>query len=190
MTAAHNPSTSRVLVLLAQGAEEMEVTIVVDVLRRAGLSVVLAGIDGEGPVECSRGLRLVPDCALAAVHDPFDLVVLPGGAGGAERLAASRAVGRLLVEQQQAGRPIAAICAAPIALVRHGIGGGRSLTSHPSVRAQVEKHGGYREANVVEDGGLITSRGPGTAFEFALALVARLCGRDAAERLRAPMMLA
>jgi protein DJ-1 len=179
-----------VLVLLARGAEEMEVTIVVDVLRRAGLSVVLAGVDGDAPVECSRGLRLVPDCGIDAARGPFDLVVLPGGAGGAERLAGSSTVGRLLAEQEAAGRPIAAICAAPIALARHGVGGGRALTSHPSVRAQVEEHGSYREASVVEDDGLITSRGPGTAFEFALALVARLCGSGAAERLRAPMMLA
>ena len=179
----------RVLVLLAAGAEEMEVVIAVDVLRRAGIEVLVAGVEGAQTVECSRGVRIVPDLGLAAVTGAFDLVLLPGGMGGTERLCASSAVADVLRNQQAADRPIAAICAAPLALVAHGIAVGRSLTSHPAVRERVAGHGTYLEEAVVEDGGLITSRGPGTAFEFALALVARLCGAEQAEQLRAPMML-
>lgn len=132
----------------------------------------------------------MPDVALADVAElRFEAVVLPGGMGGAERLAASRPVGEVLRAQQQAGRLIAAICAAPIALVRHGIGEGRAMTSHPSVREPVAGHGRYREQDVVVDGDLITSRGPGTAFDFALAIAARLRGDEVAGALRAPMML-
>ncbi|MEM7200377.1 MAG: DJ-1 family glyoxalase III [Planctomycetota bacterium] len=182
---------SRVLLLLAEGAEEMEVTITVDVLRRAGVNVVIAGVDSAEPVECSRGVRIVPDVALAAIQaEAFDLVVLPGGAGGTDRLCGSAQVGRLLAAQQRAGRPIAAICAAPRALVRHGIADGLPLTSHPSVRDEVAGHGEYSEDAVVRTPQLITSRGPGTSFEFALTLVERLCGAAAAQELRGPMMLA
>lgn len=183
-------ATPRVLVLLAEGAEEMEVTITVDVLRRAEIEVVLAGVEGMDPVTCSRGLRIVPDAALAEVAGEFDMVVLPGGLGGTEKLSASAEVGRVLRAQSSAGRAIGAICAAPLALVRHAVAGGRALTSHPSVREAVAVHGDYREDAVVEDGDLLTSRGPGTTFEFALAIAARLRGAEIADALRAPMVLA
>lgn len=179
----------RVLLLLAEGAEEMEVTITVDVLRRGGIDVVVAGVDGSGAVTCSRGVRILPDVALAAAGGAFDLVVLPGGAGGTERLSASTEVGCVLREQERAGRCIAAICAAPAALARHGVGAGRTMTSHPSVRAIVAAHGRYSEDTVVEDGELITSRGPGTAFAFALRIVARLRGEAQVDAVAAPMLL-
>lgn len=182
-------STPRGLVLLAEGAEEMETTITVDVLRRGEVEVVLAGLEGADPVTCSRGVRLVPDRALSEVEGEFDVIALPGGAGGAERLAEAAAVGRLLRAQEAAGRTIAAICAAPIALVAHGVCAGRRLTSHPSVRERVASHGIYVEDPVVEDGPLVTSRGPGTAFAFALALVRRLSGSERAAAVRQPMML-
>jgi protein DJ-1 len=183
-------STPRALVLLADGAEEIEVTVTVDVLRRGEIDVVVAGVDGPDTVACSRGVRLTPDCSLAEVRGPFDVVVLPGGLGGTERLCSSTDVGKVLTEQEAAGRDIAAICAAPLALVHHRVCAGREFTSHPSVRADVEGYGYYREDRVVEDEGLITSRGPGTAFEFALALVAKLAGRERADSLRGPMLLA
>ena len=182
----------RALVLLAPGAEEMEVVIVTDVLRRGGIEVVLAGLDGMGPFVCSRGLTLVPDEELTVSlveREIFDLVVLPGGLGGAEALAGSGLVGRLLHGQHQSGRLVAAICAAPLALVRHGLFAGEPMTSHLSVRDQVSGHGVWTAARVVETDGLITSMGPGTAFEFSLALVGNLCGPAVAESLRAPMVL-
>lgn len=181
----------RALVILAPGAEEMEVTIVVDVLRRADVAVVLAGLDGVDPVTCSRGVRILPDAALAraAAEGPFDLIVLPGGSEGARRLAESKEVGRLLREQEEAKRAIGAICAAPVALIAHNVGAGRAMTCHPSVRDQVAGHALLRTSTVVEDGKLITSRGPGTSFDFALALVTELVGPKMAQELRKPMLL-
>ena len=179
----------RVLVLLAAGAEEMETVITVDVLRRGGLEVTLAGVEGAGPVTCSRGVKLVPDCALDQAAGPFDLIALPGGAQGAEALAASPKVQALLREQDRRGGFIAAICAAAIALVAAGVGRGRKLTSHPVVKDRVAGFGQYQEARVVQDGNLITSRGPGTAFEFALKLIEVLAGRELAEKVAAPMIL-
>ncbi len=179
----------RVLVVLAQGAEEMEAVITIDVLRRAGIDVTAAGLDGAGPLTCSRGVKLVPDCALAAVHAPFDLIVLPGGSEGTERLAKSAALGRLLHEQEHERRDIAAICAAPTALAAHGIGKGKRMTAYPGCEAKLAGHARYENAVVIADGHVITSRGPGTAVEFALALVERLAGRDKAEATRKQLVL-
>lgn len=179
----------RVLVPLAAGAEEMETVIIVDVLRRAGLEVVLAGLDGRDPVLCSRNVKLLPDCALAEAQGPFDAIVLPGGAKGAENLAASTAVQDLLRRHSAEGKIVGAICAAPIALAAAGVGKGRALTSHPSVKDKLNAFASYQEERVVRDGKLVTSRGPGTAFEFALALIEDLLGREAAEKVAGPMLL-
>ena len=179
----------RALVILATGAEEMETVIAVDVLRRAGIEVTLAGLDGSDPVVCSRNVKLVPDCALADARGSFDAVVLPGGAKGAENLAASIKVQELLRSQEKSGGWIGAVCAGPIALVAAGVGQGRPMTSHPGVKGKLESYGKYSEARVVKDGKLITSRGPGTTFEFALALVEALEGVECAKKVAEPMLL-
>jgi DJ-1 family protein len=182
--------TARALVILAEGAEEMEATIVIDVLRRAEVEVVVAGLDGGEPVRCSRGVRIVPDAPLAAVDaGAFDVIVLPGGKGGADRLAGSPAVGERLRAQAAASRLVAAICAAPITLAAHGVFKGKRMACHPSVDDVVAAHGELIASPVVEDGQLVTSQGPGTAFAFALALVTRLCGAEVEAQVRAPMML-
>uniref|UniRef100_A0A131Z259 Protein DJ-1 n=1 Tax=Rhipicephalus appendiculatus TaxID=34631 RepID=A0A131Z259_RHIAP len=182
----------KALLILAEGAEEMEAIITADVLRRAGVDVTIAGLTGASPVKCSRDVVVVPDKSLdeAASQSPYDVIVLPGGLKGAESLAASPAVGKLLKEQEKCGRLIAAICAAPIALKSHGIGLGKRVTSHPSKKEDICK-GDYKysEDRVVVDGQLITSRGPGTAFEFALAIVEKLENKQAAEKLVPPMLV-
>ncbi len=182
-------NNARVLVILAQGAEEMETTIVVDVLRRAKVDVTLAGLDGVAAVTCSRGLRVLPDAALGSVEGEFDAIVLPGGAEGAERLAASKLVGQLLREHWKKDRLVGAICAAPTALAKHGIAAGSTVTNHPSVSDQLRDHFQLSSDPVVEAGRLITSQGPGTSFDFALCLVRRLCGPEIAASVRQPMML-
>ncbi len=180
----------------------MEAVIAVDVLRRAGVSVSALGVAGVEPVECSRGVRLLPDAALADRWPPPpgqsvalpDAVVLPGGAGGAAALAGSAAVGELLRAQCERGGLVAAVCAAPTALAAHGIGRGFPATSHPSVSAQLAGYFDMSEARVVVSAPsgappLITSRGPGTSFQFALAIVEHLCGAEAARAVAAPMLL-
>lgn len=183
--------TPKVLVLITDGTEEMEFTIVVDVLRRAGVAVTVAGLDGDAVCTCTRGVRIQPDTGLAdAVQQgvAWDAVVLPGGGPGAQAFAGSVAVGELLREQWYAGRVVAAICAAPSALAAHGVAQGRAMTAHTAVRDAVAAHGAWREDPVVEDGALLTSRGPGTAFPFAFALVERLCGVETLAAVREPML--
>jgi len=176
------------LVLLAQGSEEMEAVICIDVLRRGGIEVTVAGIDGDEPIRCSRGVVITPDLALNRVTGDFDIIVLPGGAEGAKRLAESAQVGDLLRRQEKSGRWVGAICAAPIALQSHGVFQHRQLTSHPGVKDLIREWGTYSEHSVVADGNLITSRGPGTAFAFALRIVGTLVDAQRMVEVRAPMM--
>jgi protein DJ-1 len=123
------------------------------------------------------------------VSGVFDALVLPGGAPGAKRLAESATVGQLLTEFERKGKLVAAICAAPTALQAHGVFSGRRLTSYPSFHAALAKHCKVEDARVVQDGNLITSQGPGTAFEFALAIVERLAGAEVAAQVKGPLLL-
>jgi 4-methyl-5(b-hydroxyethyl)-thiazole monophosphate biosynthesis len=175
---------ARVLVPLAEGFEEIEAVTVIDLLRRAGIEVVGAGLV-PGPVRAARGTVIVPDTTLDAVlAEDFDMVVLPGGGPGAERLARDARIRALLVRMEGAGRKIAAICAAPRVLAEAGLLTGRRATAFPGSLDGVEVPGlDYREEPVVVDGRITTSRGPGTAMDFALTLVERLAGREACERV-------
>ncbi|KAK3104938.1 hypothetical protein FSP39_013491 [Pinctada imbricata] len=179
------------VVILAEGAEEMETVITVDVLRRGEIDVTLAGLAGSDPVTCSRNVMIVPDCSLddAVKKGPYDVVVCPGGGKGAENLGESSKVKELLSSQEKEGRLIAAVCAAPTALNKHGIAKGSTVTSHPSVKDKLTESYTYSEDRVVQHGKLITSRGPGTCFEFALKIVEDLQGKDKADKLVPPMLV-
>ncbi|KAG6454665.1 hypothetical protein O3G_MSEX008804 [Manduca sexta] len=153
------------LVILAQGAEEMETVITVDMLRRGGVEVTMAGLDGSAPVLCSRQVTLVPDKSLAdalAEKPQYDAVILPGGLEGSDRLSKSEVVGTLLKEHEKSGKIVAAICAAPTAFVAHGIGQGKRVTSYPTTKDKVAGGPGdykYVEGErVVTDGNVVTSR--------------------------------
>ncbi|MBL8768146.1 MAG: DJ-1/PfpI family protein [Planctomycetes bacterium] len=179
-----------VLVPLAPGCEEMEVVIVVDVLRRAGADVVLAGLE-PGPTEASRGVRIVADRALDEVEIArFDAVVLPGGGPGTARLRADARVRRVVTEFAAAGKLVAAVCAAPTVLLDAGILAGKRVTAHPSVHAELARAGVRVDSaqRVVVDGALITSQAPGTCFEFAFALVSALFGASKVAELNAGIL--
>ncbi|GLG96793.1 Protein dj-1beta [Gryllus bimaculatus] len=188
-----NMSNSKTaIILLAEGAEEMEFVIAADVLRRAGVSVTVAGVAGAEPVKCSREVKIVPDKSLKDVKkESFDVVILPGGLEGSRHLSDSTDVGEILKKQEQNDKLIAAICAAPTALKSHKICLGKKLTSYPAMKCPMEEgnHYTYLEEKVVIDGNLITSRGPGTAFDFALAIVEKLFDKETASSVAKPMLL-
>lgn len=178
---------SRVLVPFASGFEEIECLAVADILRRAGVEVCLASLDGKA-VTGRSAITVSPDAALADVMgEIWDMVVLPGGLPNARLLRDDANVKAVVERLHAAGKDIAAICAAPAALAAYGITAGRKVTSSPSFREEMQElqpSSVYLDESVVEDGPLITSRGPGTAISFALHLVGRLCGSDKAAEIR------
>jgi 4-methyl-5(b-hydroxyethyl)-thiazole monophosphate biosynthesis len=165
-----------VLVPLAQGCEELEAITIVDLLRRAGIGVVTAGLD-EQAVRASRGTLLVPDVTLdEALKQTFDMIVLPGGLPGADNLNDDPRIHVLIKQMAEAGRYTAAICAAPKVFAEAGLLTGKKATGFPGILDGFTDFS-YSEDAVVQDGTLITSRGPGTAMDFALALIENLAGR-------------
>jgi len=180
-------ATKRALVVISNGSEEIESVTPIDVLRRANVEVTVAGLQSKENVICSRNVILGPEVSFAEAltKGTYDAIILPGGLGGAKCFSESKELGDFLKEQEKSGRLVAAICAAPTALKAHGIGNGKSITSYPSVKDQMTDGGNYiySEDRVVIDGNLITSRGPGTAMEFSLALVEYLVGKEKSEEV-------
>ena len=175
-----------VLIPLAQGCEELEAVTLIDLLRRAQIEVVTAGLK-PGPITASHGTVLVPDTDLDnALTRSFDMLVLPGGQPGATHLENDVRIQTLLKSMAAAGKYTAAICAAPKALAVAGLLDGRYATCYPgSLDAKQFPKIHLDQGAVVRDGRVLTSRGPGTAMDFALELVAVLVGaekRDAVEK--------
>jgi len=178
-----------VLVPLAAGFEEIEAVVVIDVLRRAGVEVRVAGVR-PGAVTGSHGITLSTDCALDDVRaGELDMLVLPGGMPGAANLRSDARVLALVRELERSGRTVAAICAAPTVLAAADVLEGRRVTSHPSVRDQLPGARVVDAPRVVRSGPVVTSQGVGTALEFALELVAQLVGPGKAEELARAMLV-
>jgi protein deglycase len=168
---------ARVLVPLAAGCEELEAVTIIDLLRRAGVEVVSAGLE-PGIVRASRGTQFVPDTNLDSVlRQDFDMIVLPGGMPGAQHLTDDPRIQALLKKMADEQKYTAAICAAPMALAQAGLLSGKRATCYPGA---LEKFGlsdiALQNAPIVRDGHVITSRGPGTAMDFALELIEILVG--------------
>jgi protein deglycase len=179
---------ARVLVPVAPGTEELEAVTIIDLLRRAGVEVVVAGLE-PGPIKCSRGVVLVPDALLSdVIEQEFDLIALPGGAEGSRRLAASEVLRQALQTALAAGKRVAAVCAAPEALRQAGLLEGRRVTSYPGSLPADDPSYTYVEDSVVVDGPVTTSRGPGTSMDFALSLMEQLVGRDKRQKVEHALM--
>ncbi|MBM9575662.1 DJ-1/PfpI family protein [Leptospira sp. 201903070] len=164
----------KVLVPFAPGMEEMEAVIIVDVLRRAKIEVVSASLE-EGTITASRGVCLLADTTLEKVDfKNFDMIVLPGGNGGTKALSSNPRIEEFLQEAKRDGKWIAAICAAPSILVHQNILTQQDrFTAFPGV---VSDAPGFTGSRLEISGRIITSVGPGSAFEFSLELVKILSG--------------
>jgi DJ-1 family protein len=169
----------KVLVPISEGFEEIEAFTVVDILRRAEAEVVVAGVGGQSPVIGRSNVSVCPDMPLAEAlkKGPYHMIFLPGGLPNAHILRDDSLVIEALKEQSSRGGYVGAICAAPLALDRAGLLEGKPHTSHPGVRDQL-KGSGYCEDRVVVSGNVLTSRGPGTAMEFAFTIVGELFGEE------------
>lgn len=179
---------AKVLMPLAQGFEEIEALTIVDILRRADIEVVLAGLQ-PGPVTGSHNISIIPDSTIDSVNSgDFNMIVLPGGQPGSDNLNADPRIHKLLTEFAASEKLIGAICAAPIVLAAVGLLSGKKATCYPSYSDRL--NGGiYNASPVVSDGSIITSSGPGTAVSFGLAIAARLAGRHAADAVAKAMLV-
>lgn len=179
---------ARVLIPLAHGCEELEAVTLIDLLRRAGIEVITAGLD-DGPVRASRGTVLVPDAVLAdVIDDQFDMLVLPGGLPGADHLDRDPRIHMLLQRMAEQDKYTAAICAAPKVLANAGLLDGHSATAYPGILDDmVLLNTRILDDAVVVDGRVATSRGPGTAMDFALTLIELLCGHARREAVEAAL---
>lgn len=168
------------MVPLAQGCEELEAVTIIDLLVRAGIKVTTVSLDNEKVIQASRGVKLIADASILDVQSTdFDMVVLPGGLPGANHLNDSKELHAFLAEMSNRGVIIGAICAAPKVLVSAGLLDHKKATSYPGhIDKQPAKEMSYLEDAVVIDGNIVTSRGPGTAMDFALTLIELLVGKD------------
>jgi len=169
----------KVLIPLAQGCEELEAVTLIDLLRRADITVITASLTEQRQIKASRGVQLVADLALEDImFDDFDMVVLPGGQPGTDHLNDDPRIHAILKRLVQADKAIAAICAAPLVLANAGLLEGKSATSYPGVlKADEWPNISLKNDAVVIDGKVLTSKGPGTAIDFALAIIEYLTSK-------------
>lgn len=178
----------RVLVPVADGSEDIETVAIIDVLRRAQFDVTVASVMPSLQITTARGTRIVADTPLSTcVNETFDALALPGGLPGAHHLRDCEPLIMMLRRQRAEGRLFAAICASPaVVFAHHGLDEGHHTTAHPNFTHELQN---FKNARVVIDGQCITSQGPGTAIEFALAIVSHLGGKALADHVAKPMVL-
>ncbi len=171
------------LVVLADGFEEIEAVTPIDILRRAGVEVIIAGV-GKRTITGAHGITIEADLLLEQYQELPDALVLPGGMPGAKNLQDSEALSGLIQKMKKAGKLIGAICAAPaLVLSKAGVLEGRKATCYPGFEKDFGPKVTFSPERVVRDGMIVTSRGPGTALEFSLELVSQLVGSQSAEKL-------
>ena len=168
-----------VLIPLAQGCEELEAVTIIDLLRRAEVEVVTASLDDQ-PITASRGTKLIADTTLDQVIDKqFDMIVLPGGLPGADHLNADPRIHTILKNTIKNNNHVAAICAAPKVLASAGLLEDKNVTAYPGVLEALDNRNfTITGAALEQDGNVLTSRGPGTAMDFALEIITCLLGDE------------
>lgn len=174
----------------AEGFEEIEALTPVDVLRRAGLPVKTVSVTGDLTVNGAHGVPVVADMSFEEVKaEDAEMIVLPGGLPGATNLDEHAGLSKLIFAFAEAGKPLAAICAAPLVFGKRGLLKGKKATCYPGFDNFLEG-AEYTAALVQTDGNFITGKGPGAALEFAFAIVEKYCGAEKVKELKQGMMIA
>jgi len=178
-----------VLIPLAEGCEELEAVTLIDILRRAGITVISASI-GAQIVPASRGVHLVADTTLDdVIYDDFDMIVLPGGLPGSTNLDKDIHIHAIIKRLHQSDMAIGAICAAPLVLANCGVLDGKRATCYPGIMTQDEWPSiKLCDDPIVIDGNILTSRGPGTAMDFALAIIEYLTDTNTRNQVEAGLV--
>lgn len=168
-------SQKTALVIVSELSEELEVASPIDFLRLCNVKVTVAGLNGTNSIKCARGLIVVPEVSLYDVRkENFDVIILPGGRFGSDYIAESEVVGEMLRNQDQQGGLIAGICGSPKAFLKNKIGFGRQLTSYPTSKEILCQDYRYSEDPVVQDGNIITARGPAQALLWSRKIAENL----------------
>ncbi|MFA4991419.1 MAG: DJ-1 family glyoxalase III [Candidatus Omnitrophota bacterium] len=177
--------SKKAVIILATGFEETEAVATIDMLRRAGIDVTIAGLD-DIKVCGSRNITVLADKKFNEIKPgDFDAVILPGGAAGAMHLAGSKKVSKFLNAMDSKGALIAAICAAPsVVLAPLGILNNKTATCFPGDQVDFDRTTRHKDVPVAEDGNIITSQGPATAMEFAFKIIEKLIGRETEKKVR------
>jgi DJ-1 family protein len=173
-----------ILVIVANGSEEIETVVFIDLLRRAGANVTLAGENDI--IHCSRDIKILPDMPLHKIKDYqlFDLVYLPGGAKGVQNIMELSQVKTILENHLENQKMVATICAAPSILSYFQLlKPGQKITSHPSVREDLVNYD-YIEEIIVEENNIISSRGAGTIFQLSFYIIEKLFGNETLENVK------
>ncbi|GAY34232.1 hypothetical protein CUMW_276620, partial [Citrus unshiu] len=192
VAATMSSTSKRVLVPVANGSEPIESVITIDVLRRSGADVTVASVEKQLRVDACHGVKIVADALVSDCRDAvFDLIALPGGMPGATNLKESEVLESIVKKQASAGRLYAAVCASPaVALGSWGLLKGLKATCYPSFMEQLAPAcAATVESRVQQDGKVVTSRGPGTTMEFAVALVEQLYGKEKADEVSGPLVM-
>jgi protein deglycase len=177
------------IVILADGFEEIEAVTAIDILRRAGISVSVCGVN-SAKIKGSKGIMILCDNTIDEIEPDYDACVLPGGMPGAENLFKSDKVTKLILEMDKQDKLIAGICAAPaIVLAPLGILDNKSAACYPGMQENFSSLTRYGNEDVIVDENIITATGPGSAFKFALAIVENLCSKEAAQRIAASALV-
>lgn len=180
---------SKVLVPLANGFEEIEAMSIIDVLNRAGVEVIVAGLESLEVEGANTKLKVITNILLDDVGvSELDMIVLPGGLPGAEFLAKSEKVKSIVKELASKDLHVAAICAAPWVLKEAGILDGKNHTNYPGFEKHTGEEGYISDKDVVIDGKIITSRGPATAMSFALEIVKILKGEEVYSKVKSGLL--
>ncbi|MDR2578888.1 MAG: DJ-1/PfpI family protein [Chitinispirillales bacterium] len=174
------------IIILADGFEEIEAVTCIDLLRRAGITVTVLGLDAVD-VRGAQNLWVKADMPLAEFRDSFDAVVLPGGMPGTTNLAASEETLNLIRFAYEEEKLCAAICAAPAVLAKAGILSEKKVTCYPGCESYMSGALLFEDA-VVTDYNIITSRAVGTAIPFALELIEVLAGQETARKIKAAIL--
>jgi 4-methyl-5(b-hydroxyethyl)-thiazole monophosphate biosynthesis len=174
---------TQILVPLAKGFEEIEAISIIDILRRGGLNVIVAGVDNKTAMG-AHNIPIVTDCLIDEVDvNELDMIVLPGGWGGTQILAENPSVQSMLKQMQQDDKHIGAICAAPYALDAAGVLSD-NYTCYPSIENKIRLEGYNNDQHTIIDGKIMTSQGVGTAICFALEIIKTLEGNDKYQQIK------
>ena len=180
---------SKVVIIMADGYEELEAVSIIDILRRAHIDISIAGLS-EKPVVSARGIQILPEKTIDEIDpDSYDMVVLPGGGGCANNLIADARVSAILQNMEKTDKYTAAICAAPYVLSEAGILKNKKATSYPSYQPKLVAKNVVAKDEVVIDDKVVTSQGPGTAIAFSLKLVELLEGAQVSQDIAKAMLV-